>query len=870
MRDHDYSTSSEFLANFFGETTEHAVEIRALPNERGASRAAPLFTRDPQLIEDHCARWDRPERAMYFGVATRLSGSPDGTRASLAELPALWVDIDTDKLGLDKAAVAASLREKLLLPPSIIVDSGGGIHAYWLFTEALDVRAGGGDAADTLEHDITAALKQLAGICCGDTAVCDLARVMRLPGSHNTKTAGEMRLTAVIEAHWQRRYEFSDLVEMLDNHRPAIERPAAPAGARAGGGDARPTRATAPAETDPFLTAAQRFGIKPSIDVDERLQRMSYMADGTDGVHETQRDVSASMVGRGASDDEIVDLLLAATKVAAGHYAANWNWRREERNLRNMIDTWRAKIESEEKEKVPAVGAKQPEPAPQQASSKVVQLRSSSGAQEKPVEEERPATIETPSNVTDLVALFNKRYMVVNEAGKAIVYEPTMNERTGRRHYWRITFQDFERLYANLQIVVGKQRNSEPIVKPAGKVWLNHPNRRQYLGGVVFDPTGAETPPGALNLWQGFAITPSPEGSWAKLREHTLQIICAGNEKYFNFLMGWMARLVQFPAEQGEVAVVLKSGEGAGKGTLVRALLRILGQHGLAISNAKHLVGAFNEHLRDSVLLFADEAFWAGDRAHMGVLKALITEPSLMIEGKHQNATQTPNYVHLMMASNERWVVPAGMDSRRFFVLIVSDKRAKDYRYFAEISGEMDKGGGHAAMLHDLLNYDLSDYNPRDIPVTQGLQDQRKLSLPVAEEWWQEVLYRGYVFKSKLGLEEYFSQWYDVVTTEVLYEAYTTYAKFRNERYPMAREEFGRFMVKMGGRPTRPRNAVVGEHIADVQNSFGGVSRAAKLITDPRSHGYRVGTLREARDGFLIATKIGVDWPSDDPGDGDG
>ena len=77
--------------------------------------------------------------------------------------------------------------------------------------------------------------------------------------------------------------------------------------------------------------------------------------------------------------------------------------------------------------------------------------------------------------------------------------------------------------------------------------------------------------------------------------------------------MDWMARLIQFPAQQGEVAVVLIGIEGTGKGILARATPYILGQHGLAISHAKHLTGNFNAHLRDCVFLFADEAFYAGD-----------------------------------------------------------------------------------------------------------------------------------------------------------------------------------------------------------------------------------------------------------------
>jgi len=35
---------------------------------------------------------------------------------------------------------------------------------------------------------------------------------------------------------------------------------------------------------------------------------------------------------------------------------------------------------------------------------------------------------------------------------------------------------------------------------------------------------------------------------------HIRQVICGGNAEYFDYLLNWMARLVQRPAELGEVA----------------------------------------------------------------------------------------------------------------------------------------------------------------------------------------------------------------------------------------------------------------------------------------------------------------------------
>jgi len=464
--------------------------------------------------------------------------------------------------------------------------------------------------------------------------------------------------------------------------------------------------------------------------------------------------------------------------------------------------------------------------------------------------------------VAALVAEFNAQFMVVSEAGKAVIYAPAEDPILHRRYFDRLGFDDLRRLYLNRRIEVGRDDNGNPIMRPVADVWLHHAERRQFIRGVTFDPSGCSTPDGTLNLWQGFAVKPSP-GQWGLLKLHIFEIICGSCQDRFDYLMNWLARMAQHPAEQGEVAVVMRGGEGTGKGTLARAMTRILGQHGLAISNSKHLTGNFNAHLRDCVFLFADEAFYAGDPSHVGVLKSIITEPYLTIEAKYQNAVQMPNFLHLMMASNEEWVVPAALDARRFFVLEVSDTRANDHDWFGAIWREME-AGGYAAMLYDLLHHDLAGFNVRRVPVTDGLQEQRKLSLGTSEAWWLDVLHRGYVYRSKLGLESFFGEWHDEMATEVLFASYSDFAKARGERHPMARETFGRFVLRMGAKAAKPSNAAVGEHIADVvTNQSGDTTRKAELIRKARATGYHLGTLAQARAAFTTATGLTPDWPDD-------
>lgn len=464
--------------------------------------------------------------------------------------------------------------------------------------------------------------------------------------------------------------------------------------------------------------------------------------------------------------------------------------------------------------------------------------------------------------VMAVVDRFNRLYSVVNEGGRAVVFQRGFDPVSRRRTLDRISVADLRTLYMNEMVEVGQNKDGSPIYKNAADVWLRHRDRRQFIAGVRFDPTNTVVPE-VLNLWEGYVI-PAVPGDWSRLHAHIEHVICGGVPEHFDYLMGWMARMLQHPAEQGEVAVVMKGGEGVGKGTLAKALKRIIGQHALAISNGKHLVGAFNSHLRDCVFLFADEAFFAGDRAHVGVLKSVITEEYLFIEAKYSNGDQVPNYLHLMMASNEEWVVPASLDARRFFVLEVSDTVASNHRYFAEIWEQME-AGGYAAMLHDLLHYDLSGFNVRAVPATEGLNQQRKLSLDTTKSWWLECLERGYVFRSRLGLEEEFSTWHPRVTTDLLFASYAEFAKGRGERRPLSREDLGRFHRTMNAEAGRWRNAVVGEHVAEERGVHGETVRKAKPVIKPMATGYHVGELDRARANFLAYTGLHVTWDDGAP-----
>jgi hypothetical protein len=126
----------------------------------------------------------------------------------------------------------------------------------------------------------------------------------------------------------------------------------------------------------------------------------------------------------------------------------------------------------------------------------------------------------------------------------------------------------------------------------------------------------------------------------------------------------------------------------------------------------------------------------------------LITEPTLLIEPKGVNAFEVENCIHLIMAANEKWVVPAGEDERRYAVFKVSDYHRQSKAWFDPLYAEMNTGGV-AAMMHDLLAYDLKGWHPRDdVPQNAALHEQKLLSLSPEKQWWLDFIRNGELPKS--------------------------------------------------------------------------------------------------------------------------
>lgn len=339
------------------------------------------------------------------------------------------------------------------------------------------------------------------------------------------------------------------------------------------------------------------------------------------------------------------------------------------------------------------------------------------------------------------LAEFNERYCAVMEGAKFKIAflqsDPVMN-----RDVWVLAArQDFETLHSNRKI----ERDTKGMGKNAaktmtlGKAWIEWPMRRTAKS-LLFDPSGQEHI-GHLNTWRGFDTVATKHGEWSRLNELIFEVLADGHDSIHQYILNWLRYLIQHPEEPPEVALVFKGAQGTGKGTLGKIVAELIGRHAIAIASPELITGRFNSHLQDVIFLFADEAIKPYDKQAESRLKAFITEPRLTFEGKGRDAVAGRNCLHIMMASNEDWVIPADSRDgyvRRFMMSNANTRWQHKHEKFKAVWEQMRRNdnSGFGRLMFDLKTQPIPEgWHPRKLLTTGALIEQKIRSLGPVQQF---------------------------------------------------------------------------------------------------------------------------------------
>ena len=161
----------------------------------------------------------------FYGCA-KYGSLNNRTHANAKYFRALWIDVDCGEAKADEGKGYRTQAEGLVkfkefctttkLPAPIIVDSGYGIHAYWLLEETIE-RMEWEALADRL-HELCKENEFIV-----DPAVFEASRVLRIPGTFNFKGNEPAEVRVINEV--SRRLTYAEIKELLGAPEPKEQVP---------------------------------------------------------------------------------------------------------------------------------------------------------------------------------------------------------------------------------------------------------------------------------------------------------------------------------------------------------------------------------------------------------------------------------------------------------------------------------------------------------------------------------------------------------------------------------------------------------------------------------------------------------------------
>lgn len=170
----------------------------------------------------------------------------------------------------------------------------------------------------------------------------------------------------------------------------------------------------------------------------------------------------------------------------------------------------------------------------------------------------------------------------------------------------------------------------------------------------------------------------------------------------------------QWPGFKIPWAYLIQSEEGAGKGVLKSVIKHIMGGPYVHFPNAQELIESgskFNAWMRAKLFIVVDEIKVDERRDMIEVLKPMISEAEIEIQGKGHDQEKEDNYSNWIFFSNYKDAIPIRKNGRRFAIIYsaiqsVDDLllRGMNQTYFDNLYRWLDVAGGKEIIADWLLS----------------------------------------------------------------------------------------------------------------------------------------------------------------------
>lgn len=302
-------------------------------------------------------------------------------------------------------------------------------------------------------------------------------------------------------------------------------------------------------------------------------------------------------------------------------------------------------------------------------------------------------------------------------------------------------------------------------------LWINDLSIKTY-NYIKLVPPPKICNENTLNLFTGFHIEKLQNCSIVSIIpiiEH-IKILCEDSIEYTEYVLNYLAHIIQKPAELTRTALVFKGTQGAGKGMFFSWFANnIIGNKYYYTTADANTITINNDHLNGKLLVNLDEANSADMYAASSNIKNKITEPFITLQNKYVKPFVVENYCRYVFFSNQEFPVKVEASDRRFVIFKTCDKISKlpdtdpiKNSYFKTLITTMNDTNVQYSFFKMLQNRDINNINWANRPKTESYIFSRELNIPIFAEFIEKYCWdtENIVFDNNINIvtkQEFFS-----------------------------------------------------------------------------------------------------------------
>jgi hypothetical protein len=209
-------------------------------------------------------------------------------------------------------------------------------------------------------------------------------------------------------------------------------------------------------------------------------------------------------------------------------------------------------------------------------------------------------------------------------------------------------------------------------------------------------PDASKCPNNIYNMWRPFAME-LYKNPYTKNQEaldfilNHIKILCNHQEEVYNFIINWIAQMIQFPAIKSFV-ITLISLQGSGKGTLMKLLALMLGKRKVleTTTPSRDVWGQFNGLMPNYFLINLNELSKKETIESEGQFKQMATDSTMTINQKGVAQYTIDSHHRFIVTTNNEDPIKTTSDDRRNLIIRSSDEKKGNKEYFNKINQYMD------------------------------------------------------------------------------------------------------------------------------------------------------------------------------------